>query len=64
MKEISRFQLAPYRILAQSILKTSSMYHDMKEKQIYTENTNTEIIMKLIMLPQWDVNVLNFKYAI
>lgn len=40
------------------------MYHDMKEKEIYIEITNIEIIMKLIMLPQRDVNVLNFKYAI
>lgn len=40
------------------------MYHDMKEKQIYIENTNIKIIMKLIMLPQWDINVLSFKYAI
>lgn len=62
--EISRLQLAPYRILAQCILKISSMYHDMKEKQIYIENTNIKIIMKLIMLPQWDINVLSFKYAI
>lgn len=64
MKQISRLQLTPDRKLAQCILKTSSMYHDMKEKEIYIEITNIEIIMKLIMLPQRDVNVLNFKYAI
>lgn len=64
MKQISRLQQALSRILAQCMLETSSMYHDMKEKQTYIENTNIEIIMKLIMLPQWDVNVLNFEYTI
>lgn len=40
------------------------MYHDRKETWIYVEITNTEIIMKLIKLPQCDVNVFNFKYVI
>lgn len=64
MKQISRLQWNPSRILAQCMLKTSSIYHDMKEKQTYTENANIETIIKLIMLPQWDVNVLNFEYAV
>lgn len=58
MKQISRLQLAPDRIPAQYILKTSSTYYDMKEKQIYIDSANIEIIMRIITLPQWDVNVL------
>lgn len=63
MTQKPKFQLAPDRILAQHIPKTSFVYHDMKEKQIYIEITNTEIIMKPTMLPQWDINVSNFKHA-
>lgn len=51
MKQILGLQLVPYRVLTKHTLKTSSVYLDMKEKQIYIENTNIEIIIKLIMLP-------------
>lgn len=64
VKQIPKLHLAPDRILVQYIPKTSFVYHDMKEKEIYVEITSTEIIMKPIMLPQWDINVSNFKHAI
>lgn len=63
VKQIPKLQLGPDRILAQYVPKTSFVYHDMKEKQIYVEITNTEITMKPIMLPQWDINILNFNHA-